>query len=196
MRSLLKPSASSATPHSSPRCSPHSPPESCCCSSATTDRQRPSCSCGSPNHLVCAAALQRQHPAVRRSHRISNPRRTRHHQVRRTARRHLDAEVAFFDEIGRCRPEVANKLFPIIHERTHPGRRNRTAAISLGPPPIRQPKRRTKTPLRATMASSHSTPRWLIVSRTSSRYRGLPISPTRTDCRSSVAQATSPNRAP
>jgi MoxR-like ATPase len=28
-----------------------------------------------------------------------------------------DAEVAFFDEIGRCRPEVANKLFPIIHER-------------------------------------------------------------------------------
>ncbi|MES3036022.1 MAG: AAA family ATPase [Gemmatimonadota bacterium] len=28
-----------------------------------------------------------------------------------------DAEVAFFDEIGRCRPDVANKLFPIIHER-------------------------------------------------------------------------------
>jgi len=28
-----------------------------------------------------------------------------------------DAEVAFFDELGRCRPDVANKLFPIIHER-------------------------------------------------------------------------------
>jgi MoxR-like ATPase len=27
------------------------------------------------------------------------------------------AEVAFFDEIGRCRPESANKLFPLIHER-------------------------------------------------------------------------------
>ena len=27
-----------------------------------------------------------------------------------------DAEVAFIDEIGRCRPETANKLFPIIHE--------------------------------------------------------------------------------
>jgi len=28
-----------------------------------------------------------------------------------------EAEVAFFDEIGRCRPDLANKLFPIIHER-------------------------------------------------------------------------------
>ena len=28
-----------------------------------------------------------------------------------------DAEAVFFDEIGRCRPEVANKLFPIVHER-------------------------------------------------------------------------------
>jgi len=27
------------------------------------------------------------------------------------------AEAVFFDEIGRCRPETANKLFPIIHER-------------------------------------------------------------------------------
>jgi MoxR-like ATPase len=27
------------------------------------------------------------------------------------------AQVAFFDEIGRCRPESANKLFPLIHER-------------------------------------------------------------------------------
>jgi MoxR-like ATPase len=27
------------------------------------------------------------------------------------------AQAVFFDEIGRCRPEVANKLFPIVHER-------------------------------------------------------------------------------
>lgn len=27
------------------------------------------------------------------------------------------AQAVFIDEIGRCRPEVANKLFPIIHER-------------------------------------------------------------------------------
>jgi MoxR-like ATPase len=28
-----------------------------------------------------------------------------------------DAEVAFLDEISRCRPDLQNKLFPIIHER-------------------------------------------------------------------------------
>jgi MoxR-like ATPase len=27
------------------------------------------------------------------------------------------ADAVFFDEIGRCRPETANKLFPIVHER-------------------------------------------------------------------------------
>jgi MoxR-like ATPase len=27
------------------------------------------------------------------------------------------AQAVFLDEIGRCRPEVANKLFPIVHER-------------------------------------------------------------------------------
>jgi MoxR-like ATPase len=27
------------------------------------------------------------------------------------------AEAVFLDEIGRCRPETANKLFPIVHER-------------------------------------------------------------------------------
>lgn len=26
------------------------------------------------------------------------------------------AEAVFFDEVGRCRPETANKLFPIVHE--------------------------------------------------------------------------------
>ena len=28
-----------------------------------------------------------------------------------------EAQAVFFDEIGRCRPETANKLFPIVHER-------------------------------------------------------------------------------
>ena len=28
-----------------------------------------------------------------------------------------DAEFVFFDEISRCRPDLQNKLFPIIHER-------------------------------------------------------------------------------
>lgn len=31
------------------------------------------------------------------------------------------AEAVFFDEIGRCRPETANKLFPIVHERSIQG---------------------------------------------------------------------------
>ncbi|MBL8161286.1 MAG: MoxR family ATPase [Anaerolineae bacterium] len=36
-----------------------------------------------------------------------------------------DAEFVFFDEISRCRPDLQNKMFPIIHER-------RIAGISLG----------------------------------------------------------------
>jgi MoxR-like ATPase len=28
-----------------------------------------------------------------------------------------DAQAVFFDEIGRCRPVMANKLFPLVHER-------------------------------------------------------------------------------
>ena len=35
-----------------------------------------------------------------------------------------DAEFAFFDEISRCRPDMQNKMFPIIHER-------RIAGVSL-----------------------------------------------------------------
>lgn len=35
-----------------------------------------------------------------------------------------DAEFAFFDEISRCRPDLQNKLFPIVHER-------RVAGIAL-----------------------------------------------------------------
>jgi MoxR-like ATPase len=35
-----------------------------------------------------------------------------------------EAEFAFFDELSRCRPDLLNKLFPIIHER-------RVAGISL-----------------------------------------------------------------
>ncbi len=28
-----------------------------------------------------------------------------------------DAELVFFDEVNRCRPDLQNKLFPIVHER-------------------------------------------------------------------------------
>ncbi len=28
-----------------------------------------------------------------------------------------DAEIVFFDELTRCRPDLQNKLFPIVHER-------------------------------------------------------------------------------
>ena len=49
-----------------------------------------------------------------------------------------DAEVVFFDEVSRCRPELQNKLFPIVHERVVQGLpltklRHRWAAMN--PPP-------------------------------------------------------------
>lgn len=45
------------------------------------------------------------------------------------------AGFAFFDEISRCRPDLANKLFPIVHERRVagvdlPGLRHRWAAMN------------------------------------------------------------------
>lgn len=49
-----------------------------------------------------------------------------------------EAQVAFFDEIGRCRPEVANKLFPIVHERRLQGvllDRLRFRWAATNPPP-------------------------------------------------------------
>ena len=52
-----------------------------------------------------------------------------------------DAEVAFFDEIGRCRPDVANKLFPIIHEKRIQGvaiERLRYRWAATNPPPDAQ----------------------------------------------------------
>jgi MoxR-like ATPase len=51
------------------------------------------------------------------------------------------AEVVFIDEIGRCRPEVANKLFPIIHERRIQGvplDRLRFRWAATNPPPEAQ----------------------------------------------------------
>lgn len=49
-----------------------------------------------------------------------------------------DAEAVFFDEVSRCRPELQNKLFPIVHERVVQGvalgkLRYRWAAMN--PPP-------------------------------------------------------------
>ena len=52
-----------------------------------------------------------------------------------------EAEVAFFDEIGRCRPDVANKLFPIIHEKRIQGvaiDRLRYRWAATNPPPNAQ----------------------------------------------------------
>lgn len=49
-----------------------------------------------------------------------------------------DAEVVFVDEIGRCRPETANKLFPIVHERRLQGvalERLRHRCAATNPPP-------------------------------------------------------------
>ncbi len=43
-----------------------------------------------------------------------------------------DAEFVFFDEISRCRADLANKLFPIVHERKVLGLPLRAAAPPLG----------------------------------------------------------------
>ena len=52
-----------------------------------------------------------------------------------------NAEADFLDEIGRCRPEVANKLFPIVHERRLQGvslERLRYRWAATNPPPDAQ----------------------------------------------------------
>ena len=41
-----------------------------------------------------------------------------------------DAESVLFDEISRCRPELQNKLFPIVHERIVQGVDSRSSAIA------------------------------------------------------------------
>jgi MoxR-like ATPase len=49
-----------------------------------------------------------------------------------------DAEVVFFDEINRTRPELQNKLFPIVHERRVQGiplERLRYRWSAMNPPP-------------------------------------------------------------
>jgi MoxR-like ATPase len=59
-----------------------------------------------------------------------------------------DAEVVFLDEIGRCRPEVANKLFPIVHERRIQGialGRLRFRWAATNPPPEAQEQGDTYT---------------------------------------------------
>jgi hypothetical protein len=54
-----------------------------------------------------------------------------------------DAEAVFFDEVSRCRPDLQNKLFPIVHERrvqglALDGLRHRWAAMN--PPPSAEGK--------------------------------------------------------
>ena len=49
-----------------------------------------------------------------------------------------DAEIVFFDEISRCRPDLQNKLFPILHERRIQGIRLETLRYrwaAMNPPP-------------------------------------------------------------
>ncbi|NJO84366.1 MAG: AAA domain-containing protein [Blastochloris sp.] len=43
-----------------------------------------------------------------------------------------DAEFVFFDEISRCRPDLQNKMFPIVHERRVAGYSPRKSAASVG----------------------------------------------------------------
>lgn len=50
-----------------------------------------------------------------------------------------DSEVVFFDEINRTRPELQNKLFPIVHERRVQGiqlQRLRYRWSAMNPPPV------------------------------------------------------------
>jgi MoxR-like ATPase len=49
-----------------------------------------------------------------------------------------DAESVFFDEVSRCRPDLQNKLFPIVHERRVQGvalERLRFRWAAMNPPP-------------------------------------------------------------
>ena len=43
-----------------------------------------------------------------------------------------EAEAVLFDEVSRCRPELQNKLFPLVHERVGPGPAPHAAAAPLG----------------------------------------------------------------
>ena len=59
------------------------------------------------------------------------------------------AQAVFFDEIGRCRPESANKLFPLIHERRVQGvelRELRHRWAATNPPPEALPADRLDDP--------------------------------------------------
>lgn len=49
-----------------------------------------------------------------------------------------EAESVFFDEVSRCRPDLQNKLFPIVHDRVVQGvplRRLRHRWAAMNPPP-------------------------------------------------------------
>jgi MoxR-like ATPase len=53
-----------------------------------------------------------------------------------------NAEAVFLDEISRCRPDMQNKLFPIIHERRVQGlplQRLRYRWSAMNPPPTEEP---------------------------------------------------------
>ena len=79
-----------------------------------------------------------------------------------------DAESVLFDEISRCRPELQNKLFPIVHEKIVQGialdkLRHRWGAMN--PPPAADG---TSTTARPTPAPNRSMSPWPIASASSS----------------------------
>lgn len=70
-----------------------------------------------------------------------------------------DAEIVFFDEISRCRPDLQNKLFPILHERRVQGialEKLRYRWAAMNPPPdeeeLGEPLYRGSEPLDAALA--------------------------------------------
>jgi MoxR-like ATPase len=71
-----------------------------------------------------------------------------------------DAEAVFFDEVSRCRPELQNKLFPIVHERVVQGLplvnlRHRWAAMNPPPgdaPDVQEPSYAGAEPLDVALA--------------------------------------------
>jgi hypothetical protein len=44
------------------------------------------------------------------------------------------AEAVLFDEVSRCRPELQNKLFPLVHEKLAPRACPFPASSTAGPP--------------------------------------------------------------
>ncbi len=77
-----------------------------------------------------------------------------------------DAEAVFLDEINRCRPDLQNKLFPIVHERRVQG-----IELTAPPPPLGrdEPGQRGRRGRCVPRRRARSTPRSRTGSRSSCR---------------------------